>query len=102
MRDEPIGVVQGLRIENSASWHGLVAARTQGPQGQDIEIGDTARQRCRHPTHCPCGSLTTESRKGCRQGGCPPGRSAYRCPLLGFDLPAENRRSFKVLSGGMP
>jgi hypothetical protein len=58
--------------------------------------------RLNKPTHCPCGSLTTESRKGCRQGGCPPGRSAYRCPLLGFDLPAENRRSFKVLSGGMP
>ena len=58
-------------IENSVSCHGLTAARNQGPEGQDIEIGDTASQRCRPPIHCPCGSLTTKSRKGSRQGGCP-------------------------------
>src|ERR1035437_4932058 len=78
-------------IENSALCDGLAAARNQGPEGKEIKIGDTAPQRCRPPIHCPCGSLTTESRKGSRQGGCPPGHWAYRCPLLGFDLPAENR-----------
>src|ERR1035441_10017139 len=58
-------------IENSALCRRLTAARNQGPEGQDIEISDTARQRCQPPIHCPCGSLTTESRKGSRQGGCP-------------------------------
>src|ERR1019366_2050309 len=58
-------------IENSALCYGLTAARNQCPEGQDIEIGDTAGQRCGPPIHCPCGSLTTESRKGSRQGGCP-------------------------------
>src|SRR5664280_227643 len=65
-----------------------------------LKIGDTARQRCRQPNHCPCGSLTTKSRKGSRQGGCPPGRSANRCPLLGFDLPVGNRRFSNVTFGG--
>ena len=52
--------------------HGLTAAGNQGPEGQDVEIGDTARQRRGPPIHCPCGSLTTESGKGSCQGGCPP------------------------------
>jgi hypothetical protein len=58
-------------IKNSALCRGLTAARNQGPEGQDIELGATVRQRCRQPTHCPCGSLTTESREGSRQGDCP-------------------------------
>jgi hypothetical protein len=47
-------------IENSALCHGLMAARNQGPEGQDIEIGGTAHQRCRPQIHCPCGSLATK------------------------------------------
>jgi hypothetical protein len=34
-------------IENSALCRGLTAVGNQGPEGQDIEIGDTAGQRCR-------------------------------------------------------